>query len=227
MSKERIDINYVKQLLNKVSSGNLTKYQFKGMLLEIATFNGLVDIGIYPIPLHNPFDDDYARDEHLSIDLIFRYNGETYGVECKNIRRSWEWSKDWIYKNVIARFDYVNKTVPLNEKVLVTSYPVSRNVPLEYHNITVRTETTLSNLEKITSWISESFTTLLQTLAPNLPKINPTNQNNLNNNRYTLYGHQVKDGYIILRRLYKKDYDILRRADDRLRTKFGIKGWIE
>ncbi|MDW8023027.1 MAG: hypothetical protein RMJ15_04750, partial [Nitrososphaerota archaeon] len=77
----------------------ITKYQCKGMLLEIATFYALVELGIRPIPLHNPFDDDYARDQHLGIDMIFRHKGLTFGVECKNLNRRWDWSNE----------DFVNK----------------------------------------------------------------------------------------------------------------------
>jgi hypothetical protein len=223
---ERISLDMVQNVVN-----SLSKYQFKGMLLEVACFNALVDIGVRPIPLHNPFDDDYKRDQHLSIDLLFRHNGLTYGVECKNINRRWEWSKEFVKKQLLDRFDYVNNVVPINVKCLVCSYP-PRNVPLDFQILTLHSEVHLGNFESLTNSLSTMWTKLLDTInvEPNKPKLNSISLNNLYNTTNTIHGHRQLEGYIIhrnYRQRIKNDYRILKRADDRLRTKFEIKGWCE
>jgi hypothetical protein len=223
---ERISLDMVQNVVN-----NLSKYQFKGMLLEVACFNALVDIGVRPIPLHNPFDDDYKRDQHLSIDLLFRNNGLTYGVECKNINRRWEWSKEFVKKQLLDRFDYVNKVVPINLKCLVCSYPPG-NVPLDFQILTLHSEVHLGNFESLTNSLSAMWTKLLDTIQvePNTPKSNPKHQNNLNTVIDTIHGHGQLEGYIIYRnyrRRIKNDYRILKRVDDKLRTRFEIKGWMD
>ena len=190
--------------VNKLKEcSKLTKYQVKGALLEIATFYGLIDVGVYPIPLHNPFDDDYARDQHLKIDLIFRHNNLTYGVECKNINRKWEWSKDWVNSEVIKRFVYVQNTVPLDVKTLVCSYQ-PYNVPNDMWKLIIHRETTYDNIYDVKLLVSKLFLSLF-------------NQNNLNSSVTSLHGYRWRD----------KEYVKLKRIDDKLKKDFEISGWWE
>jgi hypothetical protein len=67
-------------------------------------------------------------------------------------------------------------------------------------------------------------------VEPNTPKLSSFPPNNPNNTTNTIHGHRQLEGYIIhrnYRRRIRNDYRILKRADDKLRTKFEIKGWIE
>ena len=78
----------------------ITGNQFKGILLEIATYQALEHLGIKPIPLHNPFNKDYVKDYHLGIDLIFYHNNLLFGVECKNLSPKGYLAKEWIKQEI-------------------------------------------------------------------------------------------------------------------------------
>jgi hypothetical protein len=189
--------------VNKLKEcSKLTKYQVKGALLEIATFYSLIDIGVYPIPLHNPYDDDYARDQHLGIDLIFRHDNKTYGVECKNLNHNCEWTKEWVNREVVKRFIYVQNIVPLDVKVLVTSYQ-PYNVPEDIWEIVIHRETNYDNINEVKLLLSKLFLSLFH-------------QNKLNTSHISIHGYWRKG---------KGEYIKLKRIDEKLKKQYEIKGW--
>jgi len=153
-----------KSLVLDLRKGNkITDYQSKGMLLEIATYLALRSLEIYPIPLHNPFSEDYTKDQHLGIDLIFRYENKTYGVECKNTSSKWSWSPNWIEKEVISRFENIEKVVSIDCKVLVTSYsPDSRENLEDYSILPLEGEVTLDSLPDAVLTITNLFSGLFR-----------------------------------------------------------------
>ena len=111
----------------------LTDYQYTGLLLEIATFLALENLGVEPIPLHNPHDNDYAKDQHLKVDLIFIYENLLFGVECKNFSSRSHVSYEFIEKEVESRFK--NTGLPFAKKVLVfgvLSFRIIQSLPQEY-----------------------------------------------------------------------------------------------
>jgi hypothetical protein len=191
--------------VNKLKEcSKLTKYQVKGALLELAVFYGLLDIGVYPIPLHNPFDNDYSRDQHLGIDLIFRHECSTYGVECKNINRKWEWSKDWVNSEVVKRFLHVQNTVPLDVKTLVCSYQPF-HVPNDVWTLIIHRETTFENINDVKLLVSKLFLSLFH-------------QNKLNTSISSIHGYRYRD----------KEYIKLKRIDDKLKRRYEeIEGWLD
>lgn len=230
MLKEQLgEFNSLLDVVQKLKdNGSITKYQHKGMLLEIATLYALVELGIRPIPLHNPFDDDYTRDQHLSIDMIFRYKNLTFGVECKNLNRRWDWNqKDFVKRQLLDRFDYVRKVVPINVKVLVTSYvPLGGSViPSDYYQLILNKETTVDNIYENKILLTQLFTNLFNTITKLFPENLKINSFPLNNSKYTVnttHGHKNLYENIIM---IKKNAVILKRIDNRLKKKFQIEGW--
>lgn len=105
----------------------LSENQFKGILLEISSYQALTELGIRPKPLHNPFDERYARENRPNVDSLFIHKGLLYGVECKNLSLEWRWEhKTWAEEKVVKKFKFHNKIFPespINVKVLLISYP--------------------------------------------------------------------------------------------------------
>ena len=118
-------INSVKQIFKGIvqlrEDNKITVNQYKGLMLEMPTYLALEQLGIKPIPLHNPFDENYAKDYHLSVDLLFFNNGLLYGVECKNISPKLYLTADWIKEEIEERFNNMKGIVSINRKVVVTS----------------------------------------------------------------------------------------------------------
>ena len=99
----------------------ITGNQFKGILLEIATYQALEHLSIKPIPLHNSFNEDYVKDYHLGIDLIFYHNNLLFGVECKNLSLKGYLTKEWIKQEIEKRFKNIQDIVSIDKKIIVTS----------------------------------------------------------------------------------------------------------
>lgn len=117
--------------LEKLKEENkITENQYKGILLEIATYQALRELGIQPIPLHNPFDEEYAKDYHLGVDLIFYHNGLLCGVECKNLCPKGYLTKEWINEEIVERFENITSIVSIDVRIVVTSH--YKNTLLEY-----------------------------------------------------------------------------------------------
>lgn len=121
-------IDYAKMTIDRVDN-KITEYQAIGLFLEIPTYEALREIGIRPYALHNPFNKDYAKDQHLGVDLIFIYNGLLYGVECKNlsfksVRNEVDYK--WIDEEIIDRFDTYdsnfNRNNRIDRRVIVISH---------------------------------------------------------------------------------------------------------
>jgi hypothetical protein len=117
----------------------ITDNQYIGLLLEIATYLALRDLGIQPNPLHNPFDEKYVKDQHIHVDLIFIHYNLLYAVECKNLSPKWSWrDKDWVYEEVIYRFDNLEEDYHIDRKILVISHgknSVRKYIPSDYEII--------------------------------------------------------------------------------------------
>jgi hypothetical protein len=88
-----------------IEENRITLNQGKGLYLEIPVYIALQNLGIHPIPLHNPFTSAYVFDTHLSVDQLFYYNGLLYSNECKNISPSTDIGIKWTGREVISRFD--------------------------------------------------------------------------------------------------------------------------
>lgn len=195
-------VDYVNTINQLEATDKITKYQAKGMLLEIAVYEALISMGIYPIPLHNPYDENYAKDQHLNVDMIFRYEGKTYAVECKNLNHNCEWSKEWVNSEVIKRFEYLEKTVPVDYRLIVTTY-TARNIPIGYMVLVTHREANKDNLP--------DMKVLLVTVIMSL-----FNQIENDNNVYSIHGYINKTA--------KGEYIKLKRIDERLKD---VVGWIE
>jgi len=122
---------YIEDLYNLILDNKITENQAKGMILEISTYIALRNLGIFPIPLHNPFNENYACDNHLSIDLIFYYKNKLYGIECKNISPNWNGiNREWIDREIINRFSRLKHLFDIDFKIVVTS--VHKDLMLKY-----------------------------------------------------------------------------------------------
>lgn len=130
-SKPEYKDNYLEEVISLFLDNKITENQVKGMCLEISTYIALQNLGIFPIPLHNPFSDRYPYDSHLGIDLMFYHRGFLCGIECKNISSNWtSINHDWIDREVIRRFDRLKDIVPIDVKIVVTS--VHKDLMLKY-----------------------------------------------------------------------------------------------
>ena len=159
--------DYVEEIKELKSNRLITENQQKGILLEIVCYLALRNIGVVPIPLHNPFDRDYPLDNHLDIDLIFRHEGLTYGVECKNTSIRWSWSTKWIKDEVIARFDNVMKVVPIDCKVIVSSYdPLERRILKDYSVLALGEQVTLDTIYEAVLTMTKLYLSLFRRKRP-------------------------------------------------------------
>jgi hypothetical protein len=179
----------------------LTEYQYKGLLLEVATFLALRQLGIEPVPLHNPFDDGYAKDQHLKVDLIFVYNGRLFGVECKNLSNRSHVSLDFIEREIIERF--ANTDLPFYEKLIVFGVCNYNQVgiPKEYSVIELGYQVDLCNIEHAISSLAEYIKVKLEK-----PKLSSNSLDNPVDSSILLHG-------------YKTNKQKLSRIDKKLKKK--------
>jgi hypothetical protein len=129
-SKPEYKDNYLEEVISLFLDNKITENQVKGMCLEICTYIALQNLGIFPIPLHNPFSEKYSCDYHLGIDLIFYHKSKLHGIECKNIAPRWSINKSWIDREIISRFDKLKGIIPIDIKIVLTS--VDKDVMLKY-----------------------------------------------------------------------------------------------
>lgn len=158
----------IKPIINREL--NLTEYQYKGLLLEIATYLALKQLGIEPKPLHNPFDNEYAKDQHLKVDLIFIHEGKLFGIECKNLSVRSHVNMEFIKKEVVDRF--TNTDLPFDKKLVVFGKCNYQDaIPEEYDVIELQYQVEYNNLEQSIAILSELLKSHLK--AHNLCRVKP------------------------------------------------------
>jgi hypothetical protein len=155
---------------------NLTRNQYDGLLLESATFSALKNLGVQPEPLHNPFDNRYAEDQHLSVDLIFTHNKRLYGIECKNLGHSSRVNSKFIQKEIVDRFNYAE--IAFDGKVLVFgACHCKASIPNEFSVISLDYKVTFENYEDsiriLTKLLGQHLNTMDE-VSPNNLKSSPT-----------------------------------------------------
>jgi hypothetical protein len=126
----KLSDNSLEDVISLYLDNKITENQVKGMCLEICTYIALQNLGIFPIPLHNQFNERYPYDSHLGIDLIFYHKSKLHGIECKNIAPRWSINKSWIDREIISRFDKLKGIIPIDIKIVLTS--VDKDVMLKY-----------------------------------------------------------------------------------------------
>ena len=180
---------------------NLTKKQAQGLILEVVTYQVLVDLGIKPAPLHNPFGKEYAKDQHLEVDLIFIYDGNLYGVECKNLSCRSNIDRKFIEEEVDSRF--INASLPFDKKVIVLGVKNLKDasIPSEYDVLELGYQVTPQNFGEAIHDLKSLFNDYLK---QNNPKSSSSGINKLATNGKLLYG-------------YRKNKQKLGRVDKKLR----------
>jgi hypothetical protein len=110
-------------VLNMKEENRITLNQAKGLYLEIPVWIALQNLGIHPIPLHNPFTPEYVFDTHLTVDQLFYHKDLLIANECKNLSPSNEnyINLKWIGREVVSRFDRIEKVIKPDVKLLTTS----------------------------------------------------------------------------------------------------------
>lgn len=183
----------IKPIINKEL--NLTDYQYKGILLEVTTYLALKRLGIEPYPLHNPFNNDYAKDQHLKVDLIFIHDGKLYGVECKNLSERSHVSMDFIDKEIIKRFS--NTGLPFDCQLVIfglCNY-TQVGIPEDFSIIELGYQVNFYNIEQTIDVLTNLLKTYINkptTLSPNKPKLSCNTPNNHVDSIILLHGYKRK-----------------------------------
>jgi hypothetical protein len=197
----------------------LTEYQHKGLLLEVATFLALKKLGIHPYPLHNPFTSEYANDQHLKVDLIFIFQNQLIGVECKNYSYRSHIGVEFWDEEVFSRFD--NTDLPFYKKIVlfgVTNFRGTNYIPREYDILTLGYQVNEENFKAAISDLAIRFSIYLDKLIPKIARksVPSSAQSKLLLSKgdssivYSLHGYTKN---------YKANKVKLDRIDKRLRSK--------
>jgi hypothetical protein len=188
----------IKPIMNKELK--LTEYQYKGLLLEAATFVALSKLGIQPVPLHNPMDNDYANDQHLKVDLIFIHDNKLFGVECKNFSSHSHVGYDFLDKEVLGRFDNVD--LPFYRKIIVFGvliFKTTNDIFDGYDVLRLGYQVDFTTMNEAINDLTKAFKVYLNKLNPN-----PNSQKKPTDNTILYMG-------------YKKNKVKLNRINNKLR----------
>ena len=104
-------------------NNKITEDQAKGIFLEVPVYMTLLNLGIQPTPLKNPYNEEYPIEYHLTIDHLFYHKGLLFGDECKNLspRSRRAINRHWVDREVIKRYINISKVCSIDEKIVVVS----------------------------------------------------------------------------------------------------------
>jgi hypothetical protein len=157
----------VEDIITLLGENKITSNQAKGMCLEVCTFIALENIGIYPVPDHNPFNEKYAKDKHLGIDMRFFYENMIFGVECKNISPDSNISGDWVEREVVNRFSKLEDIMEVDVRIVLTSVQgeiIAKMLTREYEVLEVGFQMYPENMVQGISNIESLFKGLFERL---------------------------------------------------------------